>query len=450
MFTETEIEKLSAPKPRPSARRDRGGGSDGAPLVGMVPEAIVFTERAVAALRAYLVGHGLADYRIFYASDLDLYDLDEYLKPMGQEPLWEPLPPAVAGGAALAGLSHDKTGAWIWESGCLHLRRHEVVVARWYWVDNSNAALESVVVCAAPTAGHYFRLRQELERRRHDRGAAVWQVVTSGYGEPERVPREPVAAGDLVLPPRLLERVEAEVLRFFSDEAAALYKALAVPHRRGMLLYGPPGNGKTSLIRLIGGRLPQVPAMILRPSAKFDTDALGGVIQRWTRQAPAMLIVEDLDWLLKQVNVSTFLNLLDGVESAAGGGLLLIATTNHPEDLDPAINNRPGRFDVVVEVPPPDEALRLQFLRGRLPAAGDEAVRRVATDTEGLAFAHLQEILRLSGLLAINAGRRERTDEDLLRAAETVRQSHEDAVRGFPRQPDVPFGLAALHRGRRA
>jgi SpoVK/Ycf46/Vps4 family AAA+-type ATPase len=67
------------------------------------------------------------------------------------------------------------------------------------------------------------------------------------------------------------------------------------------------------------------------------------VIRRWTRQAPAILIIEDLNWLLEQVNVSTFLNLLDGIDSRAGNGLLIIATTNHPNELDPAINNRPGR-----------------------------------------------------------------------------------------------------------
>ena len=103
---------------------------------------------------------------------------------------------------------------------------------------------------------------------------------------------------------------------------------------------------------------------------------------------PAVLVIEDLDWLLEHTNVSTFLNLIDGVESDGGraaGGLLLIATTNHPDKLDPAVNNRPGRFDVVVEIPPPDEVAggpSSSARTGRVRAAA----RREARLGDGRAF----------------------------------------------------------------
>jgi SpoVK/Ycf46/Vps4 family AAA+-type ATPase len=189
--------------------------------------------------------------------------------------------------------------------------------------------------------------------------------------------------------------------------------------------------------------------LLLRPGSGFETDDLEGVIRRWSEQAPAVLVVEDLDWLLKQVNVSTFLNLLDGVESAVSGGLLLIATTNHPDALDPAVNNRPGRFDVVMEVASPDEALRLRFLTQRLPDASAESLREAARATSGLAFAHLHEVLRLSGFLALAAGRSARTDDDVVAAARQVRQAHDDARRGFPTPLEMPFGLAHIRAARR-
>ena len=103
--------------------------------------------------------------------------------------------------------------------------------------------------------------------------------------------------------------------------------------------------------------------MILARAKGSDSDDLEGVIRRWTQQALAILVIEDLNWLLEKLNVSTFLNQLDGIESPVKGGLMLIATTNHPERLDPAINNRPGRFDVVLEIRPPDRRHRWWFLR---------------------------------------------------------------------------------------
>jgi hypothetical protein len=441
---------------RPSGRqtrRTRGRHPD-AKFTAPLPDGLAFTERAAAALRAYLGRAGLGDYRVFYnyQADIDMVDVGEHLDALGEAgAAWEPLPGMVRAGAGVADLriegDNSATGN---DPGCIRLRRHEVVLARWFWVHPEDY-LCAVWLCAAPAPGHYARLRDDVLRLRHARAAAEWRIVASGDTAGERVPRATATtpdAEDLVLPGRLRERVEAEVVRFFDDAAAALYASMRVPYRRGVLLHGPPGNGKTSLIRLIGNRLPRVPGLILRPGAGFDSDDLAGVIRRWTNEAPCILVIEDLDWLLKAVDVSRFLNLVDGVDAATTGGLLLIATTNHPEALDPAINNRPGRFDVVIEVPSPDEPLRLAYLRRQLPEAGEDTLRQVAADTDGLAFAHLQEVVRLSGLLALNAGRTARTDADVLAASQSVRGSHDDAVRGFPGRPDLPFGLMHVYRER--
>jgi SpoVK/Ycf46/Vps4 family AAA+-type ATPase len=297
---------------------------------------------------------------------------------------------------------------------------------------------------AAPSGEHYFRLHRELETRRHDGGAAVWQVIRGcPECDGERTPRDRRTGEDLLLAPGIRNRIDTEVIRFFDAEVAALYRDLNVLYRRGVLLHGPPGNGKTSTIRHIGASLPRIPAMILRPDANFDSDDLQLVLDRWRRQAPAILVIEDLNWLLEKVNVSTFLNLIDGVETVITGGLLLIATTNHPHKLDPAVNNRPGRFDVVIEVPCPDRGLRAEFFRRKWAGAASESIERITVATERLSFAHLQEILRLSGLYAIKAGRRGRTEPDLLEAARIVQAAQNDADRGFTPRPDAPFGLAA-------
>lgn len=409
-----------------------------------LPEGLVLVERAVALLRRYLTERGLGKYRIFHCPRGDAHDLDVHLGILDEGAHWEPHAPAISGGEPLSVLTRDGQSDRFWPAGTLHLKRHEAVFARWYWVEH-RGTFRTLRLCATPSIEQYTRLRARLEELRHGKGASVWQIIRgSPWADGESVPRDKAAGKNLLLSTAIRHRIDIDVIRFFDEEVVRLYRSLGVSHRRGVLLHGPPGNGKTSTIRYVGAELPKVPAMILRPGAAFDSDDFEEVLNRWRAQAPAILIIEDLNWLLGSVNVSTFLNLLDGIESSSTDGLLLIATTNYPEKLDPAINNRPGRFDVVIELPCPDEGLRREFFRRNIPAQPAEVIEKLTELSAGLSFSHLQEILRLSGLLAIQDGRSDRTDEGLMRAAQTVRETHEDAERGFAPKPEMPFGLAAL------
>jgi hypothetical protein len=419
-----------------------------APVSGGLPLSLVLTQRCAAMLRAYLNENQLAHYRIFRCGDESVFDAEWHLEALGETAAWESLPPFIDGGEPVATLTHDDNDTHVWEGGVLRLARHEAVLARWFWVDPDDyGCTRTLRLVSSRAAADVARLRDDVARIRRGAHASTWQVVR-GYASNDgpRLPRGSASDETLLLSETIRRRVEVDLVQFFSPQVAQLYRSMSVPCRRGVLLHGPPGNGKTSLIRHVGARLPDVPAMLLRPAADFDSDDLEEVIRRWGAAAPAILVIEDLNWLLNKVNVSTFLNLLDGVDrSPTKGGLLLIATTNHPEQLDPAVNNRPGRFDVVLEIPPPDRALRLEFLRRAL---GDSipttTLDAVTARTDGLSFAHLQEVLRLSGLSAIHAGRTVRSDADLTDAARTICEAYELAIRGFPAKPEMPFGLLPL------
>lgn len=102
--------------------------------------------------------------------------------------------------------------------------------------------------------------------------------------------------------------------------------------------------------------------------------------------------------------------------------------------------NRPGRFDVVLEVRLPDTGLRRAFFERRLQDDAPLAPDTLAEQTHGLSFAHLEEVLRTAGLHALHAGRSERSEADLREAVKLVRGAAQEAETGF-RGADGGFGF---------
>lgn len=121
------------------------------------------------------------------------------------------------------------------------------------------------------------------------------------------------------------------------------------------------------------------------------------VFDRAREITPCCLVFEDLDAMITSENRSTFLNQLDGFANASG--MLTLATTNHPEKLDPAILDRPSRFDRKYHFELPASAERARYIAGwrrRLDTAmdiTDEEADRLVTDTDGFSFAYLKELV---------------------------------------------------------
>lgn len=196
---------------------------------------------------------------------------------------------------------------------------------------------------------------------------------------------------DLILQEDLKRSLEIHAIGFF--EARSDFEKLGVPWKRGLLLTGPPGNGKTHLIRALLNRL-VVPRLIVRSFGE-DPDDVQEVFDKARELSPCVLVLEDLDSLIRNELLSTILNLLDGAQPL--NGVLVLATTNHPEKLDPAIRNRPSRFDRVLEFGPPGARERHLLLAKLLSRASAEhrptasQVRRLAQDTDGFSFAYIKE-----------------------------------------------------------
>jgi energy-coupling factor transporter ATP-binding protein EcfA2 len=394
-------------------------------------------EQAAGMLRRFLDANGLKKWTCFFTKDVELGDVEKYLVQLKEDDLrWVSLGSLSRDGHQPSFMEYDPpdTPASWRHAGILRLRRYKVIISRWfYYVPDQ---WKMCTLCAAASVDEFQRLCADIQKLRRIENERFWHIWSDMPTSHSPVPRVSVLAWeDLVLEPPLRKRLQTEVVGFFSDAAAALYRELNIPYRRGVLLHGPPGNGKTSILRALGALQPNITAMMVRPSQAFNDDDFIKLFRDWTRQSPAMLVIEDLGSILSAMTLSTFLNQIDGIDQFTGGGLLLLASTNHPENLNPAINNRPGRFDVVVEVGPPNHALRARYFKHcALQPMGAALMEELAEMTADLSFAQLREIVTLSGLIALRAARRSRAPDDVREAVKVVLLSNKEANRGFPGQ----------------
>ena len=207
---------------------------------------------------------------------------------------------------------------------------------------------------------------------------------------------------------------------------AAAYQRLGIDAPRGVLLHGPPGCAKTSLARAAAGAS-GVTFVYLSGATLYS--AYVGEAERQLRDffalgracAPSILFIDELDAIVGSRSsiatgggggrdggegvplrvLSTLLNEMDGVSGASR--IILIGATNRPDALDAALL-RPGRFDEVIEVPPPDEAGRVQVLQvhtRRMPLADDVNLERIASECDGWSGAELSALCREAAMHAL-------------------------------------------------
>ena len=197
-----------------------------------------------------------------------------------------------------------------------------------------------------------------------------------------------------------------------------LLKRSGVRPPKGILLYGPPGTGKTLLAKAVASQSGVNFISIKGPAlmSKYVGESERGVreIFKKARQAqPCILFFDEIDSLVPsrsadagdsqvaQRVISQFLTEMDGVEELKG--VLVIAATNRRDILDPALL-RPGRFDLHLEVPPPDTAGRARIfevhLRGK-PVSAEVDINELADRTEGLTGAEIEAICHRAALLAV-------------------------------------------------
>ena len=230
---------------------------------------------------------------------------------------------------------------------------------------------------------------------------------------------------NLVLPESLKQQIQNDFQQFFNSRE--LYEQYGIPWKRGALFIGPPGNGKTHTIKALINQLGQ-PCLYVRGfKAEYgiDQENISEVFERARMTPPCLVVLEDLDSMIDKNNRAFFLNELDGFRSNTG--VVVLATTNHPEKLDSSILDRPSRFDRKYYFNLPGETERLAYIARwneelqpelRVTERGAAAVVR---KTENFSFAYMKELFVASMVQWMSAGGQGSMDEVIRAQAKLLR-----------------------------
>jgi ATP-dependent 26S proteasome regulatory subunit len=236
---------------------------------------------------------------------------------------------------------------------------------------------------------------------------------------------------DIVLDYQVRSMLKDDFESFF--ERQAWFRENKLPFRRGYLLHGPPGNGKSTAVRaMMSSRGLTAYTMRLFASQVDDSD-LDRLFEMAVKNRPSMVLLEDLDRAFpktgetkSRISLQQLLNNLDGV--GTGEGIIVVATANEPAILDPAILRRPGRFDRVVHFPNPDSSLRQQYLQQLNPGLPARHLTLSVEESDGFSFAQLREVHVIAGQRAFER-KGEIGEGDLLMGIHALRQGNVTASR---------------------
>jgi len=264
------------------------------------------------------------------------------------------------------------------------------------------------IICNDDNFEPYIKLRNSFDLwvSERDRGNLHVRVI-----EAEDIPYTQDNTWDeLFLPQEMKTELKALVENFLSSRD--FYLKNRIPWKRGVLLFGPPGNGKSSIIKTIMSQYPFKPVTIV---AGANDEMMRDALAYAEEKCPSLLYFEDLDSMLdRTIDSSSFLNAMDGVSTK--NGLLVIATANEIKRLRANVTDRPSRFDRKLFIPPPDIEMAYKYLKRWFSTLiTDAKCQELAKLVEkyGFSYAYLKEVYITSMFEALSHNRKVPTAKDI-------------------------------------
>ncbi|HDN95867.1 MAG: ATPase [Thermoplasmata archaeon] len=253
---------------------------------------------------------------------------------------------------------------------------------------------------------------------------------------------------------RLIEAVEWPL------KNPKVFKRMGIRPPRGILLYGPPGTGKTLLAKAVATESqanflsikgPEIFSKWVGESEK----AIRELFKRAKQTAPSIIFLDELDALaprrgsyegsrVTETVVNQLLTSIDGLEQL--NDVVIIGATNRPDIIDPSLL-RPGRFDELILVGPPDKEARKEIFKihtKNMPLADDVDLDELAELTEGYAGADIEGICREAGMIALreNMNAKVVKREHFMKALEEVHPSIDEEMMDYYREMEKKLGKA--------
>ena len=227
--------------------------------------------------------------------------------------------------------------------------------------------------------------------------AGVYEIGWNSNLQSNTLKKQPFKTDELYhLPSYEITDILQDIDNFWNR--ADNYKKYNYIHKRGILMYGEPGCGKSGIIQLISQQLIEKDGIVLNVKDEEDVDRFTSFIATFRKvepNRPLVVLLEDIDSLAGENRFQTarLLNILDGVKQI--DGVVYIATTNYPEKLQERITNRPSRFDRRYQVELPNEEIRRAYINHKL---NEDDLKNVNIEewikkTEGMSLSHLKEVV---------------------------------------------------------
>ena len=217
------------------------------------------------------------------------------------------------------------------------------------------------------------------------------------------------------------EELKRNVIDFY--KAMPKLQALGMNSSRGIILAGPPGTGKTMIGKWLAASTGMTSILVSAEMIR-NRGSIKSVYARARKLSPSLIIVEDIDTtggmdrrVADHPLLGEFLQCMDGM--VKNSGVITLATTNHSRSIDPAIADRPGRFDRVIEVTLPGLEQRQRILERKIEgiekhtSISKKLLKSIANRSKGLSGAWVVEIIQFAQVLALSRNDELMTADDL-------------------------------------
>lgn len=204
----------------------------------------------------------------------------------------------------------------------------------------------------------------------------------------------PAPSDDAInLPGTPTEYILQQIKTFWS--AGAKYEEYGLLRKRGILMYGPPGCGKTCIIRQLCQELYKADGVVFKIDDFRNIGKYISVFRKHEPARPIMTLMEDMEGIFVgdagKIQEKSALSFLDGQDQI--DNVVHIGTTNHPTEIADRFIRRPGRFDVVIGIHPPGQATREAYIRSLWDSKiSEDIIQELVSKTDGLALSYLREL----------------------------------------------------------